>query len=226
MQLSGKTVIIVGASSGLGKTLTELLAAEGAKVIGLSRTIADVELPASVVKIPLNIRDLKSIDAAWTAIDQETSKIDIIINCAGRALVKTLEETTRDEIMDVLGINLKGSIYMDQEAYKRMIPHQSGHIINIISTSGLRERELEPIYATSKWGLRGFTQSLRVAAQKHGIKVTSVYPGGMNSENFWKSEPDKDLSKFMKPADVAQQILPLLTASAGVLPAELVIERF
>jgi hypothetical protein len=48
----------------------------------------------------------------------------------------------------------------------------------------------------------------------------------MNSENFWKSEPDKDLSKFMKPADVAQQILPLLTASAGVLPAELVIERF
>lgn len=225
MTLKNKTAIITGASSGLGKALTELLAKEGATVMALARSIESTDLPKDVIKIPLNIRDLQSIDDAFAQIDKKVQTIDILINCAGRGLMKKFEDTTRDEIMDVLGINLKGNIYVAQEVYKRMLPKKSGHIVNVSSTSGLKGREMETIYCASKWGLRGFTESLRLAGAKHGIRVTGVFPGGMKSDNFWKIEPGKDISGYMDPKLVAEQIVNLLKSDPSLTPTELVIER-
>ena len=222
-ELKNKVAVVVGASSGLGKAVTELLSEEGVKVIALARTIADTDLPASVTKIPLNIRDLKSIDTAFAEIDRQTDHIDILINCAGRGLVKNLEDTTREEIMDVFGINLKGNIYMAQEVYKRMIPRKSGHIINVASTSAIKARPDESIYCASKWGLRGFTESLRLAAVPHKIRVSGVYPGGMDTA-FWKQMP-RDTSSYMKAEDVAQQIMTILKSPTSISPSEYVIER-
>lgn len=224
MDLKGKVAIVTGASSGLGKAVVDLLVKEGTAVFSLARTVQDVDFPKSVIKIPLNIRDLKSIDDAFTIIDSKTKEIDILVNCAGRGLVKPLEETTREEIMDVLGINLKGNIYVAQEVYKRMIPHKSGHIINVSSTSGIKATIDEPIYCASKWGLRGFTQSLRLAAAIHKIRVTGIYPGGMQT-NFWKGGEPRDTSKFMKPEDVAEEIIHLLKTPTTIFPSEYVIER-
>lgn len=223
--LTNKVAVVTGASSGLGKAVAELLAAQKVKVFALSRNIAQTDLPSSVIKIPLNIRDLQNIDEAFTEIDQQTDHIDFLVNCAGRGLVKEFENTTRQEIMDVFGINLKGNIYIAQEVYKRMIPRKSGHIINVISTSGLKGRELETIYCASKWGLRGFTESLRLAAIPHRIRVSAVYPGGMKSENFWKDQPDRDISRYMDPKLVAEQIIHLLQSDPSLSPSELVIER-
>ena len=146
MKLTNKVAVVVGASHGLGKALVELLAQENVTVWALARTIEKTVLPPSVTKIPLNIRDVASIDSAFAQIDQQTKTIDILINCAGRGLVKKFEDTTREEIMDVLGINLKGNIYMALEGYKRMLPKKSGHIVNVSSTSGIKAREMETIY--------------------------------------------------------------------------------
>lgn len=225
MNLVNKTAVVVGASTGLGKEVAVLLAQEKANVFALARTIEKIMLPPSVIKIPFNIRDVQSIDAAFAQIDKQTKNIDILINCAGRGLMKPFEETTREEIMDVLGINLKGNIYTALEVYKRMIPKNSGHIVNIISTSGLKAREMETIYCASKWGLRGFTDSLQLAAKSHGIRVTGVYPGGMKSDNFWKIIPGKDISSFMDPKLIAEQIVSLLKTDPSLSPTELVIER-
>lgn len=224
MLLKGKVAVVTGASSGLGREVTELLAQEGVQVFALARTINNIAFPSPVVKVPLNIRDLESIDAAFAEIDKQTQKIDFLVNCAGRGLVKGLEITTREEIMDVFGINLKGNIYIAQEVYKRMIPHQSGHIINISSTSGIKARADEPIYAASKWGLRGFTESLRLAAAEHKIRVTGIYPGGMQTD-FWKGGEPRDISKFMNPKDVAEQILAILKSPTSISPSEYIIER-
>lgn len=221
--LQGKVTVIVGGSSGLGKAVVEQLNEEGAKVITLARSIQDTNLPESVIKIPLNIRDLKSIDEAFAEIDKQTDKIDILVNCAGRGLVKNFEEVTREEIMDVFGINLKGNIYMALEVYKRMIPRKSGHIVNVISTSGIKARPDETIYCASKWGLRGFTESLRLAAVSHKIRVTGVFPGGMQT-NFWKDDA-RDSSSYMKAEDVAEQVVMILKSPTSIAPSELVIER-
>lgn len=225
MDLTNKVAVVTGASSGLGKEVVEILASKNAKVFALSRNIKDAKLPDSTVKIPLNIRDLKNIDEAFAEIDKETEKIDFLINCAGKGLIKEFENTTRDEIMDIFGVNLKGNIYIAQEVYKRMIPKKSGHIVMVGSTSGLRARELETLYSASKWGLRGFTESLRLEAKSHGVKVTGVYPGGMKSENFWNITPGKDISGFMDPKDIAEQIVNVITASPNIATSEVVIER-
>jgi NADP-dependent 3-hydroxy acid dehydrogenase YdfG len=177
-----------------------------------------------VVKVKLNIRDLSSLDKAFAAIDEYTDRIDILVNCAGRGLVKNLEDTSREEIMDVFGVNLKGNIYVAQEVYKRMMPAMSGHIVNVASTTGLKARADEPIYAASKWGLRGFTESLRMAAVSHKIRVTGIYPGGMQT-SFWAGGELRDTSSFMKPEDVASAILDVLKTPSSIAPSEYVIER-
>lgn len=223
-ELSGKVAVVTGASSGLGKAVTELLATQGVKVFALARTIEKIDLPSSVIKVPNNIRDLESIDQAFATIDAQTDHLDILVNCAGRGLVKPLEEITREEIMDVFGVNLKGNIYIAQEVYKRMITHKSGHIINVGSTSSIKAREYETIYCASKWGLRGFTESLRLAAHQHGIRVSGVYPGGMKTD-FWESIPGRDVSEYMDPRVIAEQIMQLLTTDLAVSPSELILER-
>jgi len=223
--LANKTAVVTGASSGLGKAMAELLANEGVRVFALARNIHQVKLPTEVLKIQCNIRDLHSIDEVFSMVDRQTETIDFLINCAGRGLVKTFAETTREEIMDVLGVNLKGNIYIAQEVYKRMIPKKSGHIVNVGSTSSIKAREMEVLYCASKWGLRGFTESLRLEARKHGIKVTGVYPGGMKSDNFWKMVPGKDISGYMHPKDVAERILNVISVSPHTATTEMIIER-
>lgn len=219
-----KTAVVTGASSGLGKAVTKILAENGWKVFALARNINKVDFNKQVTKITCNIRDLSEIDQAFAEIDKNTKTIDLLVNCAGKGLVKTFEDTTREEIMDIFGVNLKGNIYIAQEVYKRMIPQQKGHIINVGSTSSIKAREMEVLYCASKWGLRGFTESLRLEAKQHKITITGVYPGGMSSENFWGIVPGKDLSSYMNPKAVAEQIMNIVNQE-GVALAEVVIER-
>lgn len=220
-----KIAIITGASSGLGKAITQLLSENNWQVFALARNIEKQQFNANVIKISCNIRDLDAIDEAFSQIDDQASKIDLLVNCAGRSLVKTFQDTTREEIMDIFGVNLKGNIYIAHETYKRMLGQKAGHIINVSSTSGLKARDMEVLYCASKWGLRGFTESLRLEARQHGIKVTGVYPGGMSSENFWKDVDGKDISAYMNPSSVAEQILKVINQPADVALAEVVIER-
>lgn len=220
-----KTAIVTGASSGLGKAVTKQLSKEGWRVFALARRVDQVNFDKSVVKITCNIRDLSEIVDAFVRIDKETSHVNLLVNCAGRALVKTFEETSREEIMDIFGVNLKGNIYIAQEVYKRMLPQNKGHIINVGSTSSIRARDMEVLYCASKWGLRGFTESLRLEAKQRGIRVTGVYPGGMNSDNFWKVVPNKDISSYMNPKAVAKQVINIVNQGSEVAVTEVVIER-
>ena len=225
MNIAKKVAVGTGGLSGFGEGGGELLADEGVKVFALARSVDKVKFPTLVTKVGCNIRALDSIDTAFAQIDGETKEIDFLVNCAGRGLVKSFADTSREEIMDVLGINLKGNIYIAQEVYKRMIPKKSGFIINVGSTSSVKAREMEVMYCASKWGMRGFTESLRMEAKTHGIRVAGVYPGGMMSDNFWSIVPDKDISGYMDPKLIAEQIVGFLKTDKSINPCELVIER-
>ncbi|MBI2621170.1 MAG: SDR family oxidoreductase [Candidatus Levybacteria bacterium] len=221
MDLDNKSVVIVGASSGLGKALAKLLSKEGTNLFLISRKVALSNIP-SAIKIAADVRKAENIKIAFEEIDKHTGSIDLLINCAGIGLLKDLRESTIEEINDVIDTDLKGAIYVAQEVYKRMAEKGSGHIINIVSTSGLRARPMETVYCAAKWGLRGFTESLQVAGEETGVKVTGVYPGGMKSENFWKITPGKDISGFMDQNEVAQKIIDLIK---GDYQKEVTIER-
>lgn len=223
--LAQRVAVVTGASSGLGYAVCEHLSKENVTVYALARTIESTQFSSPLVhKIPCNIRDPKSIDTAFHTIHTHTKTIDFLVNCAGRRLVKDLEETSREEIMDVFGINLKGNIYIVQEVYTQMIAQHHGHIINVISTSGKKGHGDEPIYCASKWGLWGFTESLRLAAIPHHIRVTAVFPGGMKT-NFWQHEDKRNPSSFMDPAIVAAEIVHILETPSSIAPSEYIIER-
>jgi len=222
--ITNKTAIVTGASSGLGYAVTQELSKEGVKVLAISRNVDSIDFSKSVIKISADITDSNQIAEAFKVIDDEVQQIDILVNCAGRGLVKNLEESSLEEIDAVLDLNLKRNIMIAYEVYKRMISYESGHIINVISTSGIKARVDETIYCASKWGLRGFTESLRMAAAPHKIRVTSVIPGGMQT-NFWKGGEPRDTSKFMTPDDIATEIIHILKTPTSIAPSEYVIER-
>lgn len=219
-----KNIIIIGASSGLGKALSEELAKEAGNLFLLSRKIEEVKLPFPATKIACDVTSCESIKKAFSLIDRKVSKIDVFINCAGIGLEKKLEETTHEEIKDIIHTNLMGAIFSTQEVYKRMIKQKSGHIINISSTSGKRPREKETIYCASKWGLSGFNESLRLEAKENNIRVTTIYPGGMKT-NFYKNNQEKNTSSFMDPNHVARVIAEIIKSSPSLCPSEVVIER-
>ncbi len=220
-----KTAIVTGASSGLGKAVTNLLTKESWQVFALARSVEQADFDDKVEKIVCDIGSKSSINQAFGQIDNKIGVIDLLVNCAGIGLVKAFDKTTSEEIADVLRVNLEGNIHVTQEAYKRMISQEKGHIINIGSTSSMKARTNEVLYCASKWGLRGFTKSLRLEAKQHNIKVTGVYPGGMRSENFWKIIPGKDISDYMSSKAVAQRIMTIVNQDEETAIAEVVIER-
>lgn len=223
--LQDKNVVIFGASGGLGSALAACLSSEGAHLFLLSRNIESVVLSYNARRINCDVRNPQSVQQAFRAIDEVADKIDCVINCAGVGLVRRFEETTNQEIDRVIGTNLLGTIRTSQEAYRRMITNLSGHIINVSSTSGLKARSEETIYCASKWGVRGFTESLRMEASAQRIRVTGIYPGGMRSENFWQITPGKNIEAFMDPQLIAEQIVNLMKSDQTICPSELVIER-
>jgi len=220
-----KKIVIVGASSGLGRELALLLHKKGAELFVLSRTIDTGHFPKiGITKVVCDVADAMSIKEAFSEIDKVAKQIDVLINCAGIGLEQKLERVPPEKIKQIIDTNLVGAILVSQEGYKRMLKAKKGYIINISSTSGKKARALETIYCASKWGLAGFSESLRLEARDHGIRVTTVYPGGMKT-SFYDANPEKDTSKFMNPADVAQQIVCLLESDVSITPSELVIER-
>ena len=224
--LTDKTIVIFGASSGLGKAIAEQLAEYKVTLFLLSRSIELLDVSFKSTKIACDISDQQSIEKAFEKIDVETDTLDILINCAGVGLVKNLEDTSSIDIEKLIAINLTGAIKTSQEAYKRMLKKQSGHIINITSTSATKARPDETVYCATKAGLRYFTESLRLAAAKNGIRVTNIAPGGMDT-NFWGKETDRPeaTKSFMNPIDVAQQILSVLATETSISPSEYIIER-
>ncbi len=222
--LQGRDIVIVGSSSGLGKALAEQLSEQGPNLYLLSRSIESADLPFEAHKINCDVKDGKSVERAFQRVDELTDKVDVLVNCVGIGLIKGLEDTTQEEIDNVIDTDLKGAIYTSQEAYKRMVANQNGHIINVSSTSGIKARPDETIYCAAKWGLRGFTESLRLAGIPNKVRVTGIYPGGMQT-NFWKGNEPKNLEAFMQPSDIAEQIVNVIKAPASVSPAEIVIER-
>lgn len=224
MELKDKNIVIVGASSGLGRALAELLANEQVNLFLLSRKIKGVKFPFPATKISCDVTKPKSIKEAFSEIDKKTDKIDILVNCAGVGLIKKLENSKTKEIENVVKTNLLGTIFASQEAYKRMLKNKIGHIINIASTSGKKARDKETVYCASKWGVVGFTESLRLEARANKIRVTTVCPGGMKTD-FYRATPEKDLSGFMDPKHVAQVIVDLIKSDFSICSSEVVIER-
>jgi len=189
-KLEGKTALVTGASRGIGAAIARRLAADGAKVAITYARGADSA--ASVIKaiesaggkaiaIQADATDPKAVQAAIDRAVNSLGKLDILVNNAGTAIPKKFEETTLEEIDQVIDLNIRGVFLTTQAALKQM--NDGGRIISIGSCVG--ERMMTPglvPYSATKGAIRMFTQGLSREVGDRGITVNNVQPGPIDTD--------------------------------------------
>jgi len=178
--MKGKTVLITGSSIGIGAATAKEFAKAKANVIityqsdkkEAQKVAADCEkLGAAVLVLQLDVTDLKSIKTCVSDAVKKFKKIDILINNAGIIVWKNFCEQTPAEIAAQVNVNLTGLMHMTLLA----LPHVTDTIINIASMAGKHPHATIGPYCATKYGVRGFTQTLAVEEKK--LKIYSVNPG-------------------------------------------------
>jgi uncharacterized protein len=189
--LSGQVAVITGASSGIGEVSARLLAAEGCSVILLARRLDRLEKLAEDIKdtggkalvLQTDLANLEEIRIAANRILQATDHVDILVNNAGFGRLLCLEDLDLiDDIRAMIQVNLLGTIDLTRLLLPGMIARKSGHIINIASIASFIATPAYSVYAASKFAMRGFSEALRRETSRHGINVSAIYPGAVDTE--------------------------------------------
>ena len=171
-----KVVLITGASSGIGQSISKYLAEKGMKVYGTSRH-PKKDIKTDVHMLALDVTDVASIKKAIEVIIKAEGKLDVLVNNAGMGITGPIEDTPTDEMRKVFNTNLFGAIDVMKAVLPQMRSQGSGLIINITSIAGYMGLPFRGIYSSTKGALELVTEALRMEVKDFGIQVTNVAPG-------------------------------------------------
>jgi uncharacterized protein len=210
--LNKKIAVITGAGSGLGASLAKKYAEDGYHVCLLGRTEDKLErtaqgLPNKDYSIfSVDVSSKQEVSHVFAKIKENLGTIDVLVNNAGVGVFDLAENLSEEAVHQMIDINLKGTIFCTQEVLSDMKARNSGSILNIVSTAGLEGKTTESVYCASKFGMRGFHESLLVELEETDIHVFGAYMGGMKTE-FWDGIFDaSQTAGLMDPEDIADII--------------------
>lgn len=206
-----KNVVITGAGSGLGASLAKKYHALGYHVTLLGRTIEKLEAIAKDFKnytiFPLDVSSHTAVESTFQQIKETVGTIDILVNNAGVGYFDLAENLTPNHIDQMIDVNLKGTIYCTQQVLGEMKTQDAGTILNIVSTAGVEGKSTESAYCASKFGVKGFTESILKELADTNVHVHGIYMGGMKTP-FWDGIiEEENTSGLMDPEDVADIII-------------------
>jgi len=238
MQLRQKVAIVTGGACGIGKTISQTLAKEGAHVIvcdidyGLAQnTVNDIKnqgFAASVVRMDVSCGE--EVKRVFKNILNKFTRIDILINNAGICSLIPIEDITEEEWDRIMNVNLKGTFLCSQAVLKPMMNQKSGKIVNIASIAGKVGGILTGAhYSASKAGVICLTKSLALRLAPYKINVNAVAAGPIKSQMTDTFPPDKraklaqsiPLGGFGEPQDVANAVLFLVSNKAKYITGEI-----
>jgi 3-oxoacyl-[acyl-carrier protein] reductase len=216
--LTGKTVLITGASAGIGWATALAFAARNANIVVTARRESRLrelcdKIKASRIKAVYYAGDASEEATAKACVDlavSEFGKLDILINNAGAGNYKDLVDTSAEEYDALMDSNMKSSFLFTRHAASQMIAQKSGEILFISSVAGLQGYAGEAVYCASKFAQIGFAQALDGELRKHGIKVGTICPGGVKTEfalGKGRTEESVKTSYMMEPSEVAESIV-------------------
>jgi 3-oxoacyl-[acyl-carrier protein] reductase len=227
--LKGKNALITGAGKGIGKAVALALAAEGVNVILLARTAADIDQVAKEVEalgvkslaLTADVADIYAVDSAVATTLAKFETIDILINNAGVGKFGKFLELSPEDFEHIIKVNLMGTYYTTRAILPGMIDQQSGDIVNISSTAGLKGAAVTSAYSASKFAVMGLTESLMQEVRKHNIRVTALAPSTIATDmakdlNLTDGNPDK----VMQAEDFAELIVAQLKLNRRVFIKE------
>ena len=221
---------ITGASSGIGKAIALEFAKIGCNVFISARRTQELErLKDEAGKQEDNIFIFPCNVASQTNVDQTVKKItnefelNCLINNAGVTSFKNAVDNSVNEINDIINTNLLGSIYSTKSVLPTFIKNESGTIINILSVVVDKTFTRSSLYAASKMGLLGYSNSLREEVRKHNIRVINVIPGATET-SMWSQEIRKEKGELMmNPESIAHLIVSAYLQKDNLVTEEIVL---
>jgi len=187
---SAKTVLITGASSGIGRATAELFAQNGWNVAATMRSPGTSDLGAASERIKLfklDVTDQASVDAAVADVLREFGAIDVLVNNAGYGLMGPFEAQTDAQIRRQFETNVFGVLNVTRAVLPHMRERQQGRIVNVGSAAGRLTIPLYSMYSATKFALEGFSEGLWLELRQHNIKVKLIEPGMIKTDFFERS---------------------------------------
>jgi len=221
MRLEGQAALVTGASRGIGRGIALALADAGAQVALAARSperLRSVEQEirdrgGKAMSLPVDLVEEAQIEGLFRRLVETYGRLDILINNAGIGLFGALSEFSTEDFDRLVAVNLKAVFLCCRQAMRLMIPRKAGYIINVSSVVGFKGYPNQSIYTATKHGVMGITKSLAVEAQPHGIRVSAVLPGGVDTDMRAVGRPDLKRFELLQPEDIAQTVLFLLSLS-------------
>lgn len=183
---AGQVAVVTGAASGIGRAIAGQLIAQGASVVladrdeaGLAATAADLEAAGTgrAVAVPLDVTDAAAVGVAFDRVVAEHGRLDLVFNNAGIAVAGSTEALSAAHWNAAIDVNLRGVVHGVSAAYPIMLRAGRGHIVNTASLAGLAIPPRMGPYVTTKWAVVGLSLALRVEAARHGVRVSALCPG-------------------------------------------------
>ena len=214
--LRGKTVIVTGAGSGIGRAAALLIGRRGARLVLAARNVErldrlQLELASDGVEclsVPTDVADPDQVSALFDAAEERFGQVDVLVNSAGIGLQAALVDTEYDRWCAVIETNLSGAYICCREAARRMVRGGiRGRIVLVSSVAGYFSAPLYSAYCASKQGLTGFFRSIRRELRGDGISVSAVFPYRTDTEFFTPYEKPPRAGRMLRAEDVAESVV-------------------
>ncbi|MCA0988592.1 3-ketoacyl-ACP reductase [Guptibacillus algicola] len=215
-EIKGKTAIVTGAGSGIGRSTALELAKEGVNVGLIARTESKLnevakeveEFGVKAVVSPADIANLEEVEYAVKKLHDELGFTDILINNAGIGVYGSFLELEPDEWKRAIEVNVYGTYHVTRAVLPQMIEKDAGDIINISSSSGLKGTAGASAYNASKFAIQGMTEALMQEVRRNNIRVFTLNPSLVATELAFGDNPEKnDKEKYMQPEDLAEYMV-------------------
>jgi len=227
LKFRDQTVLVTGASRGIGRSIALRFAEEGARLALVARTENELLQTATMVEqsgaravaIPTDIRDRAAVDACVARAETELGPIDVLVNNAGVFLWRPFLELSSEEWDLVLSTNLTGAANFCRAVLPGMMGRRRGRIVNVSSIHGMRGEANLAAHSAAKFGLIGLTQSLAREYRSFNIAVNAVCPGTVENRQDETGEPSRaePLAEKLWPRDVARTVLFLASDDAAAI---------
>lgn len=240
--LKGKTAVVTGGATGIGKVIAESLAEHGADVVVAARQMDRLEKAAEALRrhgirslaVSADIADEKSVKSLFERVDEEFGRVDLLINNAAANFIRPSESLTSVRWRKIIDIVLNGTFNCSLEAGKRMLKRGEGAIVNLVAAYAWRGAPGLAPSASAKAGVVALTRSLGVEWAARGVRVNAVCPGYIDTpqsrERLWPEEwirqtllAEVPSRRFGTEEDVANLVLYLASPMASYINGEVIV---